>query len=160
MKCKRLHFGAFSSILTMASLFGLASPGGAQDAKPEDASQQAIRKVLDDQVTAWNRGDLAGFMNGYWKSPEMTFSSGGTTIQGWQAAFSRYKARYQTEGHEMGKLAFIQLSVVMLGPDAAFVRGGFELKTAKESPKGIFTLVFRRFSDGWKIVHDHTSGPS
>jgi ketosteroid isomerase-like protein len=31
------------------------------------------------------------------------------------------------------------------------------LKREKDEPGGVFTLVWQRFPEGWKIVHDHTS---
>ena len=75
------------------------------------ADETAIRKLLDDQVRAWNRGDLEGFMAGYWKSPDLTFTSGGDQTKGWQATLERYRKRYQGEGREMGKLAFTDVTV-------------------------------------------------
>ena len=85
------------------------------------------------------------------------FSSGNARLEGWQATFDRYKQRYQSEGREMGKLGFSELEIEPLGADSAFVRGRFQLKMAKESPTGLFTLIFRRFPEGWRIIHDHTS---
>ncbi len=120
-------------------------------------AKKSIQAVLDNQVAAWNRSDLAGFMAGYWNSPKLTFSSGNAKLQGWQATFDRYKQRYQSEGREMGKLSFTDLEIELLSPDSAFVRGRFLLKMAKESPTGLFTLIFRKMPDGWRIVHDHTS---
>jgi beta-aspartyl-peptidase (threonine type) len=118
----------------------------------------AIRAVLDAQVAAWNRGDLEGFMRGYWNSPELSFFSGGTRTRGWQGTMDRYQKKYRAEGKEMGSLAFSELEIDVLGPDSAVVRGRFRLKLSKEEPTGLFTLVFRRFPEGWRIVHDHTSG--
>ena len=125
------------------------------DPKPEDA----IRAVLTDQEAAWNRGDLNVFMKGYWKSDQLRFYSGGTVTSGWQATLDRYRKRYQAEGKEMGKLTFTDLEVEVLGPDAAMARGRWKLKLSKENPEGLFTLVLKKFPDGWKIVHDHTSVP-
>ncbi|HKB39279.1 MAG TPA: nuclear transport factor 2 family protein [Gemmataceae bacterium] len=124
---------------------------------PVESPEEAIRRVLDDQVKAWNRGDLEGFMAGYWKSPELTFSSGGDQTKGWQATFDRYRKRYQTGGAEMGTLSFSGLAIDLLGPDSAFVRGRWQLVRSKDRPGGIFTLIVRRFPEGWRIVHDHTS---
>ena len=46
-----------------------------------------------------------------------------------------------------------------LGVDAAVVRGRWHLTMSDgKTPHGLFTLVFRKFSDGWRIVHDHSSG--
>ena len=120
-------------------------------------ANQAIRKVLDDQVIAWNKGDLRGFMEGYWQSPELSFYSGKNKTKGWQATLDRYRKKYQGEGKEMGKLAFSELDVELLGPGHALVRGRWQLTLAKEHPSGLFTLIFRKVPAGWRIVHDHTS---
>ena len=122
------------------------------------SGEDAIKQVLNDQVAAWNKGDLEGFMQGYWKSPELTFFSGGNKTQGWQATMERYVKRYRSEGKEMGQLTFSDIQVEMLGPDSAVVRGRFQLVISKDKPTGLFTLVFKRLPEGWRIVHDHTSG--
>jgi uncharacterized protein (TIGR02246 family) len=135
----------------------LAISGVAQNAN--DADRVAIRKVIEDQQTAWNRHDLEAFMAGYWNSPDLTFFSGAHESKGWQAALDRYKKSYQSAGHEMGKLEFANLRIEMLGPEAAFVRGEFHLTMSDgKTPHGLFTLVFRKFPEGWKIVHDHSAG--
>jgi ketosteroid isomerase-like protein len=118
----------------------------------------AVTQVLGSQVKAWNNHDLDAFMTGYWKSPELTFFSGANERHGWQETMDRYKATYQSPGHEMGKLEFANMRVEPLGADAAFVRGEWHLTMPDgKTPHGVFTLVFRKFPDGWKIVHDHTS---
>jgi beta-aspartyl-peptidase (threonine type) len=122
----------------------------------EDA-EAAIRQVLDDQVAAWNRGDLEAFMRGYWASPELSFFSAGDRTQGWEATLERYRKRYLSEGQEMGQLTFSELKIDLLGPDSALVRGRWQLVRSKDRPGGLFTLIFRRFTEGWRIVHDHTS---
>ncbi len=134
----------------------VAISGSGQDAG--EAARQAIRKVIEDQQAAWNRHDLEAFMAGYWKSPELTFFSGAHESKGWQAALDRYQKNYQGAGHEMGKLEFANLRIEMLGPDAAFVRGEFHLTMSDgKTPHGLFTLVFRKFPEGWKIIHDHSA---
>jgi uncharacterized protein (TIGR02246 family) len=132
-------------------------PGMGQDTA--DAGRSAIRKVIEEQQAAWNRRDLEGFMAGYWNSAELTFFSGAHESKGWQAALDRYKKNYQGAGREMGKLEFANLRIEMLGPEAAFVRGEFHLMMSDgKTPHGLFTLVFRKFPEGWKIVHDHSAG--
>lgn len=128
----------------------------AADAPGKDA-KAAVREVLDRQAAAWNKGDLEGFMTGYWKSPDLTFFSGKTREHGWQATLDRYRRRYQGEGREMGRLTFDQLQIDVLGPDAALVRGRWQLVRKDDRPGGLFTLVFRKFPGGWRIIHDHTS---
>jgi ketosteroid isomerase-like protein len=139
----------YGIILAVCSTYAWSANG-----TPEEQIQQLIVQ----QQAAWNRGDLEGFMSGYWNSPELTFFSGGHASQGWQAALDRYKKNYQGDGHEMGKLEFANLRIEMLGPDAAFVRGEFHLAMSDgKTPQGLFTLIFRKFPEGWKIVHDHSA---
>jgi beta-aspartyl-peptidase (threonine type) len=132
----------------------LAPDARAQASGPESA----IRQVLQAQVDAWNRHDLEGFMLGYWDSPDLTFFSGGAVTHGWQQTLERYRTKYQSGGAEMGKLEFQDLQVEMLGPKSAFVRGKFLLTLSNgKQPHGLFTLVFRQFPEGWRIIHDHSS---
>jgi ketosteroid isomerase-like protein len=132
--------------------------GSSVGASPRDAPVDAIRAVLERQQADWNRGDLESFMAGYWRSPKLVFQSGGDRQEGWEATRARYVKRYKSEGRAMGQLTFSKLDVELLGPDAAFVRGGWRLALPDGSrPGGLFTLIFRKFPDGWKIVHDHTS---
>ncbi|KAF0248563.1 MAG: hypothetical protein FD167_2034 [bacterium] len=118
---------------------------------------QAVEKVLADQVLAWNRGDLEGFMRGYWQSQALSFYSGKSTTKGWQETLDRYRLRYQSEGKEMGTLAFKDLEIEMLGTENAFVRGKWQLELKSETVGGLFTLVLKKFPDGWRVIHDHTS---
>ncbi|MBZ5511971.1 MAG: nuclear transport factor 2 family protein [Acidobacteriia bacterium] len=151
----RRSFSPVIVTLVVALLF-TSSAALAQNAA--EAGKSAIRALLAQQVDAWNRGDLEGFMAGYWKSPELSFISGTTETRGWQPTLERYRKKYQGEGKEMGKLDFFDLRVEMLAPDAAFVRGHWRLKMKNgEEPGGMFTLILRKFPGGWQIIHDHTS---
>jgi ketosteroid isomerase-like protein len=122
------------------------------------APEVAIRVELNEQVAAWNRGDLKGYMQGYWHSPELTFFAGDKETAGWDAAYQRYRSAYKGKDREMGKLNFSNLRVEMLSSDAAFVRGSWQL-TMKNGTKrqGLFTVVLKQFSEGWRIIHDHSS---
>jgi ketosteroid isomerase-like protein len=127
--------------------------------RADDTSRQAIRRVITDQQAAWNRKDLEGFMSGYWNSPELTFFAGGHESKGWQAALDHYRSKYQGDGREMGQLELSNLRIEMLGPEAGFVRGEFHLSLSDgKKPQGLFTVVFRKFPEGWKIIHDHSAG--
>jgi beta-aspartyl-peptidase (threonine type) len=145
----------------VGSLLGilLLLSGFAQFVFAQSSEQEAaIRKVVDAQVVAWNKHDLDGFMEGYWNSPELTFFSGGTVTHGWQGALGRYKKSYQAPGKDMGKLEFQDLQVEILGPNSAFVRGKFLLTMPDGThPQGLFTIVFKQFPEGWRIIHDHSS---
>jgi len=137
-------------------LLGVSAKAAGISGATETQAVREIRTVLDRQVEAWNRRDLEAFMAGYWRSEQLSFYSGGTKTSGWQATIDRYRKSYQSEGREMGHLDFSDLQIEILGPRSAFVRGKWHLKTASADPGGLFTLIFRKFDDGWKIVHDHT----
>jgi hypothetical protein len=124
----------------------------------DDNPQDAIRQMLDLQVKSWNKGDLPGFMEGYWQSPELSFFSGNVKTAGWQATLERYRKKYQGENKEMGQLTFKDLSIEMLGTEHALVRGRFQLQMKESAPTGLFSLVVKKLPAGWRIIHDHTSG--
>jgi ketosteroid isomerase-like protein len=120
--------------------------------------EQTVKHVLVSQVEAWNKGDLEGYMQGYWHSPELTFYSGGTITQGWEPTLERYRKRYQSGGNEMGHLEFQDLQVQPLGAKSAVATGKWQLTMRDgKKPHGLFTLIFLQTEQGWKIVHDHTS---
>ena len=116
----------------------------------------AIRTLLDRQVAGWNAGDPAAFMAGYWESDSLRFASGGSVTRGWRETLERYRARYDTP-EKMGRLTFDRIDIRLVGPDAAVVFGRWALERDGDRPWGLFTLLLRRFPEGWRIVHDHTS---
>ena len=140
----------------LAPLLLLATFAAAQSSEP--APEKSIRALLDSQTAAWNRADLKGFMEGYWHSDELTFFAADKESSGWEAAYQRYRTSYSGKGHEMGRLNFSNVRVEMLGPDAAFARGTWQL-TAKDGrqTRGLFTLILRKLDGTWRIIHDHSS---
>jgi beta-aspartyl-peptidase (threonine type) len=122
----------------------------------EDAVRAAVEAVLRTQEEAWNRGDIDAFVEHYWKSADLTFSSGGKTTRGWQETLNRYKERYPTR-EKMGRVGFDGLEITALGDSAALVLGQWSLKRENEPLKGNFSLVFRKLDGRWVIIHDHTS---
>ena len=118
--------------------------------------QAAVRANLDQQVRAWNAGNLAAFMEVYDKSEKTRFASGGDISLGWQTVYDRYQKKYGS-GATMGALRFSDLEITLLAPDAALAFGRWHLKRELDESSGLFTLVFRKTSAGWRIVHDHTS---
>lgn len=147
MRKKLYNFTALALLATLAAVGRAAGD-----------ERSPVEQVLRGQQEAWNHHDLDRFMAGYWNSPELTFFSGAKQTAGWQATLDRYRATYNSPGHEMGRLEFSNLRIEMLRADAAFVRGEWRLTMPDgKTPHGLFTLVFRKFPDGWKIIHDHTS---
>jgi ketosteroid isomerase-like protein len=141
--------GLASLLLAVQPLKFAGDNGGDQD-------RSAILEVLKNQQSNWNKGDVDDFLEGYWRSPELTFSGTGGIARGWEAVRARYKKNYG-DRETMGQLQFADLEFRFLGPDAALVLGHWHLTRAKGDIGGVFSLVWQRFPEGWRIVHDHTS---
>jgi len=139
-------------------LMGLlfAAVGVLGRAATADDTAKEIEAVLSRQAEAWNRGDIDGFMEHYWKSNELTFSSGGQTTRGWKSTKENYQRRYPTR-EKMGRLTFSELEITPLGESAALVLGRWRLARDEAPVGGNFSLVCRKIDGKWVIVHDHTS---
>ena len=141
--------------LTIIFCTSVAAIVSAAPTQSQNATAQ-IRSVLRAQQDAWNRGDIDGFMNGYGRSASTVFVSEDTIRRGWETVRERYRKKYSDRA-KMGTLAFSDLDITLLSPDAAVVLGRWSLKRANDQPHGRFTLIFKRLPEGWRIVHDHTS---
>ena len=153
-----LSRGLMSSVLwrVLALAGALAGPVLAATAPAESPATASIRRILQIQAEAWNRGDIDAFMQTYAQVPDLRFASGGSVTYGWQPTLERYRQRYPDRA-AMGTLTFSELTVTELSPDAALVFGHWRLTRAKDAPHGLFTLLVRRTPAGWKIFADHTS---
>ena len=148
---KPQKIGVFAIVLAL-----FCAPAALPAGDADEALTRAVTGVLETQTHAWNSGDIAGFMDHYWTSEQLTFSSGGTTTRGWEQTRARYDKRYGTP-EKMGRLTFSDLEVYSLGDQAALVLGRWRLDREADTPGGNFSLVFRRIDGRWVIVHDHTS---
>jgi hypothetical protein len=119
----------------------------------------ALRALLTAQTADWNRGDIDAFMKGYWNSPETTFAGASGVSRGWQTVLNHYHKNYPDRA-TMGHLDFSEIEITPLGNDAALILGRWHLNRDAGPVGGIFTLVARRFPEGWRIIHDHTSTDS
>ena len=116
---------------------------------------QKLKSILAVQQTAWNEGNLDKFMDAYWKSDKLTFSSRGETRRGWQTTLEKYKKSYPDRA-TMGKLTFSNLEVESLSVDVAMMLGEWKIEGEKPA-SGNFSLVWRRIDGNWVIIHDHSS---
>jgi uncharacterized protein (TIGR02246 family) len=147
-----------ASFATACLLAGASGAPGrfAPQADIWQRDRAAIASVLTTQQDAWNRGDVEAFLQGYWRSAEVTFSGPSGIARGWDTVLARYKQHYPDRG-SMGQLEFSALEFRFLGSDAALVLGRWHLTRQKGDVGGVFSLVFERFPEGWRIIHDHTS---
>ena len=117
--------------------------------------------MLHASADSWNRGDLEGFLDDYWRSEELTFSGEGGVTRGWEDVRTRYLTSYWAEGATRDSLSFEAIEVTDLGREHALALGQYVLFRPDEgglvSATGYFSLVLEKMEDGWKILHDHTS---
>ena len=133
-----------------------ASPPDALSEPDEAAEAATIAALLQAQDDAWNKGDIDGFMNGYWPSEELRFASGGNVVRGYAATLARYKVSYP--GREgMGELTTSDYEIDILSEDAAIAHGSWKVTTAEGSSDGLYTIVLRKMDGQWLIVSDTTT---
>lgn len=126
----------------------------------EENDKQAINEVLKAQEIAWNKADIAAFMEGYWKSPDLAFVGSGGAVFGWEATRDRYYKNYPDKA-AMGNLEFEIIKMQQVGEGVAQVLGKFILtRESGEVLSGYFTLIWKKFGEQWLIVSDHTSSAS
>lgn len=141
--------------LVLLLCLGLLTQLNAQESL-SPADKEAIEAVLHQQEIAWNQADVPAFMEGYWKSDGLAFVGSGGAVFGWEATKDRYLKNYP-DAAAMGKLRFEIIRMQQVNQGVAQVIGKFILERTDETLSGYFTLVWRKFEDGWLIVSDHTS---
>lgn len=146
---KLFRLSVWSLMLMVFFVFG-------QTSEKKSADIKDIREVLNRQVIAWNKGDITGYMAGYWQSDSLRFASGGSVYFGWQVTLERYQKRYSSRDL-MGRLTFSEIDIRQIDETTALAFGKWALQRKTDAPWGLFTLLFRKMDNGWKIVHDHTS---
>lgn len=120
------------------------------------SDETLIRQIMAAQEAAWNRGDLAAFMEGYWQSDSLRFIGSRGLTFGWQTTLDNYRKNYP-DPETMGQLKFTIISVEPLAPTSAFVIGKWHLARTKGDLEGHYTLLWRKINGQWVIVADHSS---
>ncbi len=118
--------------------------------------EQIIRKMLADQISYWNKGDIPGFMQGYWENDSLVFIGKNGPTYGYNNTLRNYQKNYPNKDY-MGVLNFDIISVQAIEKDHFFVIGKFMLQRKVGDASGHFTLIFKRMNGVWKIVSDHSS---
>ena len=118
--------------------------------------KEAVLAVLANQEDAWNQGNIESFMKGYWNNDKLVFVGSNGPTYGYRNTLERYLKSYPTKA-AMGQLKFNLLFVEQWDTQTIQVIGKFTLDREKDQPTGLFTLLFRKMGDDWKIVSDHSS---
>lgn len=122
----------------------------------QSRDEVAIRKILDEQTNAWNRGDIDNFMKGYWENDSLMFIGKTGVTYGWTNTLNNYKKGYPDTA-AMGKLIFNLLQVKKISKEYYHITGKWFLKRSIGDVGGHYTLLFRKINGRWVIVSDHSS---
>jgi len=143
-------------ILLAALLISIVAFSQSKPAHPVVGDEIIIRKILDDQTKAWNRGDIEGFMQGYWKNDSLLFIGKSGINRGWQRTLNNYKKGYP-DTTAMGKLAFDIVLVKRLSPEYYYVVGKWMLTRSIGDLNGYYNLLLKKINGQWVIIADHSS---
>ena len=116
-------------------------------------------KVLNAQERAWSQGNIDAYLSGYKNSPDLLFMADGKVTRGFEQLLSDYKHNYPTKD-SMGQLTFAELEPHVLGEKYGVVLGKYHVDRSKKlggPADGMFSLVFEKTDQGWKIVVAHTT---
>ena len=122
----------------------------------QSKNELVIRKTLDDQTAAWNRGDIESFMKGYWENDSLMFIGKSGVTYGWSNTLNNYKKGYPDTA-AMGQLIFTLLQVKKLSKKYYHITGKWYLKRSIGDLNGHFTLLFQKVNGRWVIISDHSS---
>ena len=140
----------------MNKLFFLLLILASATAFSQKGEEAKIRQLLLKQTESWNRGNIEGFMQTYWKSDSLMFIGKNGVTRGWQKTLENYKKGYPNPA-AMGKLSFDILSVKQVSADHCFVVGKWMLKRTIGDVSGHYTLLLQKINGQWVIVADHSS---
>ena len=122
----------------------------------QDQQKAEITNTLYLQKKYWNNGDIDGFMQGYWNSEDLIFTSAKhKPAYGWKNTLERYKESYP-DIYSMGELKFDIVEVELISDTTSKIYGGWELIRMNDHPIGEFWLDLRKFNNIWLITKDST----
>lgn len=124
-------------------------------AQGQDGSTD-IKKLLEQQTKSWNKGDVEGFMQTYWKSDSLLFIGKSGVTRGWNQTLANYKKAYPGK-EAMGTLSFDIIKITLLTAADSFVVGKWTLTRTVGDLSGHYTLLLKKIKGQWKIIADHSS---
>ena len=124
---------------------------------PQEKEQiNKIKDVLETQRKCWNKGDINGFMEGYWKSKYLIFTSAyHKPTYGWKNTLERYKNSYPNK-ESMGELNYNVIDIKITSSTTALLNGTWKLIRKNDNPEGKFWLELESFNAKWVITKDST----
>ena len=140
----------------MKKLFFLSIIFFSASAFSQNKDEQEIRKLMNDQILAWNKGSIDEFMKGYWNNDSVMFIGKNGISYGYTTVLNNYRKNYR-DTVQMGKLFYTLLKLDRFSAEYYFVIGKFFLQRSVGDIGGFYSLIFRKIKGKWFIISDHTS---
>lgn len=123
----------------------------------QNKDETTIRQLLANQVIEWNKGNIDGFMKGYWESDSLVFIGKKGVTHNYALILENYHNNYPTP-EIMGELTSTILTLKKLSSEYYFITGKWEIvRTDAEGSSGYYTLLIQKKKGKWVIVYDHSS---
>ena len=112
--------------------------------------------MLAAQITEWNKGNVEGYMHGYWDSDSLVFIGKNGPTYGYKPTLERYKKAYPGQ-EAMGQLTSTIVSIKRLSDKYYFIVGKWALERRAGNLNGSYTLLLEKKDKHWVIINDHSS---
>ena len=146
----------FALSIVILSSCNMTNTSNIETIKQDPNEINAIKEMLTIQQECWNNGNIDGFMEGYWNSEKLIFTSvTHLPAYGWENTLERYKNSYPTK-ESMGEFRFEILDVRLTSTTTSNLFGKWELIREKDHPNGLFYLDLEKFDENWLITKDST----
>lgn len=121
----------------------------------QSPDEKQIQKVIEEEMEAWNRGDIEGYVQFYTPddSCRMIYSSGIT--YGRDSILAFYKKHWPKE--KMGKLELDQTTMERVSDEYYFVTGRFTVFTNGKTIRGRYSSLMKKVNGKWYIYTDHSA---
>jgi uncharacterized protein (TIGR02246 family) len=118
---------------------------------------QQIYEVLLKMLDRWNAHDIEGYLEVYWKSPELLVVVDSEQFNGWQHLHDSY-INGHPDRNSMGGIDAKRIQVKLLKPDLALALTWWSISfpSSKHKVVGNTTMNVQKFDDGWKVVAAHS----
>lgn len=137
-----------ASLATLAMLIA-----GPAVAAPRDEAMRA----LEEQMAAWNRGDLESALGAYWDSPEMLWVNKGGVERGFRPFAEAMRKDHASNPAAMGRYDGTILEARDLAPDTALIVVRWSITSAGKKMGGVSTQIWRPVDGRWRAVFEHAS---
>lgn len=116
-----------------------------------------VKNILENQIKGWNNGHIDSFMVGYWNNESLKFITKNGIKFGYTTVSDSYKKSYPNQA-AMGQLNFENLAFTPLLDNNSIINvtGRWSVYKNNQTESGLFSLIFKKIDNEWKIIIDHT----